>query len=567
MRRLTLFAFLFLLALPLHAQFNPWVNQGTVIGTGVVASPGQPTVIYEANPQLISANGDGKVFKMWYENVASPYGIYYAESNTGLPGDWTQDSGNPIIALIGGGVKVFKNSTTYYLYAGPGNFSGTAIFAYTCTDGTGTNFVLQNATAVVPGSAGAWDSYLVEQLGVNAVVGGTWYGYYTGTKSGVNGYLEGLATSTDGLTWSKDAGNPIASMSGGTLANGQPYLGSSNFTFTKVGATYYGWSQTEDTAFPEAVSAGYNLPSDIMRWSAPAANGPWTPLGTFTYYRTVASEGVGSGKGQVADPSIVFALGNAYLFYTAVSDGTNELTTGVINGAVATGVSATQLVSSYEGVQNVPIMAGPSLNLNILAHDNFTRANANPIAGNWTAFSSTSGYTTAQILSDVFTSSTVGTNSDSYWNALSWANNQWSQITVAADANTSYVGAFVRASTAGALTTYRPYWVGTLGSPGTWSLQRVVAGSYAGIATGTLTMSASDTLLSVAIGTNIMLYWDGLLMANVSDSNISSGAPGATTNPSTAFTDTSISAWSGGSFTNAPAIPQIGGNAFWFGLP
>lgn len=549
MRRFLPLLLLLFCPLPASAQFNPWVNQGTVISTSVVASPGQPNVFYEANPQLISANGDGKVFKMWYDNAASPYGLYYAESNDGLT--WTQDPGNPIVAGLVA-VKLFKYGTTYYLYANPG-WGGTAIKAYTCTDGTGTNFTLQNSTALVSGSGGAWDSAGLEQLGVAAVVSGTWYGYYTGWDSAFVGYLSGLATSTDGLTWASDSGNPIAALDAGTLANGQPYLGSGNFTFAKVGATYYTWSQTATTSFPGSLTVAFNLPSDIMRWSAPAANGPWTPLGTLTYYRTVASEGVGDGLGQVADPSIVFALGNAYLFYTAVANGTIEATTGVINAAIATGTTPAQLVSSYEGVRNVPIAVNPSLNLNVLASDDFLRADANPIGGNWSPFQSSPGYTTAQLLSHAFASSTVA-NSDSFWNALSWANDQWSQITVGVCAASSTVGIDLRASTSGALNVYRLFWTGSTGSPGTWTIQTVVSGSYDPRLSGTLTVNVGDTLTGVVVGTNIMFYWNGLLLGILSDSSVGSGAPGALVNPTTSVSNATITSWSGGNFKDAPTI-------------
>jgi hypothetical protein len=109
-------------------SFNTWASQG------------QATVLFEGNSQL--GLGAGNVFKMWYVNVASPFGLYYAESLNGT--SWTQSPSNPIIAGVGCGPKVFKHNGTYYLYVGPGNFSGTSISAYTSTDGV--TWTLQNAS-------------------------------------------------------------------------------------------------------------------------------------------------------------------------------------------------------------------------------------------------------------------------------------------------------------------------------------------------------------------------------------------------------------------------------------
>src|ERR1035437_2232657 len=158
MRRLLHFAFLFLLAVPLHATNNYWQRQGTVIShVSTTFYPGQPNVLFEGGSQL--GLGAGNVFKMWYENATSPYGIYYAESLDGTT--WTQDPSNPIIAAVGGGVKIFKHAGTYYLYGGP-NWSGSVIYAYTSTNGV--TWTLQNAIALVPSQT--WENGGIYQLAV-----------------------------------------------------------------------------------------------------------------------------------------------------------------------------------------------------------------------------------------------------------------------------------------------------------------------------------------------------------------------------------------------------------------
>jgi hypothetical protein len=546
-----------------HAAINYWQPLGTVINKAAGFSPGQPTVLYEGNSQL--GLGAGNVFKMWYDNVASPYGIYYAESLDGTI--WTEDPLNPIIAAVGGGTKVFKNGSTYYLYCGPGNFSGTAISAYTSSDGV--TWTLQNATALTPTQT--WEGSGVYQLTVCDVVGGTWYGYYSGGSNGTPVYGTGMATSTDGLTWTKPS-NPsrVDSMSTGTFLSGAPWTGGGNFTFAKVNGRYYGWSQTTQKNYPNAVLPVYSLPSDIMRWSAPSAAGPWTPTGTLTYYRNASTEGVNSGKGQVADPTILEVAGVTHLFYTAVPDGTAEATTGYINHATASAPLAT-LVNTYEGVQNIPIPfpgGTKSLNFGLLASDNFTRADANPIGGNWTRFSSSAGFVAAQLLSNSFASSTVNSNPDSFWNAATWPNDQWSQITIKAlGTSTDTVLPLLRVNTSGVLTAYRIHWTGKAGTTSASIIdQRLASGTYTDLTdrTPSVVLQIGDAITACVVGAVIDVYLNGYLVSVVVDATpITSGAAGASVDPAAAIANAELSAWAGGNANVIPNYPSSG--ALFFG--
>src|SRR6185437_6686549 len=227
-------------------SFNVWQPQGAVIShSSTTIYPANPNVLYEGTSQL---GLSGTVFKMWYCNIQTPFGIYYAESSDGV--SWTQDSGNPIISS-GYYPKVFKNGGTYYLYC---NSSANAnVRAYTSTDGV--TWTLQNATALTPTQS--WENSAVYQLCVAGIDSrGTWWGYYSGGNANNSGYLEGQATSTDGVNWTKNPSNPVASMSSGTLSSGASWLGSSNFAFEKVGNTYYGWSQIQLINCPGAPGPG-----------------------------------------------------------------------------------------------------------------------------------------------------------------------------------------------------------------------------------------------------------------------------------------------------------------------
>jgi hypothetical protein len=546
----------------MSTQFNQWIDQGTVLTAGSGTAE-QPTVLYEGNPQIISPNADGNVFKMWFTtgDASTPTGINYAESNNGTT--WTQYGSNPVLASMWGG-RVFKNSGTYYLYCSAGLFHTIQCF----TSSNGLTWIQQNATAVVVSGSG-WDSYGVGQLNVCGKIGGTWYGYYWGVALDGGPFLTGQVTSTDLINWVKSAGNPVAAFTSGTLGSGQTWEGECALGFIQLGGNYYAYGQVQPVSYPGATSVAA-LPSDLMRFSASSPAGPWTALTTaFPFMRTQASEGVNTIDGQVADPCIIQVTlpGGSpavYLYYSATAEGQSG-DNYTVNCAIAS-VPYSSLAQGYEGVQNFPLSGDPSLNLSVLASDNFQRANANPIGGNWSPLSTTGSWAAAQLLSDLVTGTTLGDGCDSYWNALSWANDQWSMVTVHTN-TASYVGCGVRYNTSGTQTGYRLFWNGAaLGSSGTLTLQKVISGGFTSIGTLTLTMNVGDTLLLCAIGTQLLAYWNGLLLMAYTDSAIASGAPGFVVVAETAVTNAGISAWSGGTFQNAPNPFTIGGGMSNAGL-
>ena len=123
------------------------------------------------------------------------------------------------------------------------------------------------------------------------------------------------------------------------------------------------------------------------------------------------------------DPYLIEANGNVYIYWTRTTTPGFQLGA---NMSVAYNTTLAQLVAGYEGVYGFPI-PGFNFNLNTLASDNFQRADANPIGGNWTQIHSAAGYTTSQIASNLVEPSAAGSWADSYDNAVAFPNDQWSQ--------------------------------------------------------------------------------------------------------------------------------------------
>lgn len=511
-------------------------------------SPQQPNVLYESGAKILTPNADGKIFKMVFTTGADPnYNLNYAESNDGK--SWTRYGANPVLAQHWGS-RVFKRDGTYYLYCSSKVFT-TNIQVYTSTDLI--SWTLQNASAITT-SASGWDSVALGQFNVLTIdSNGVWWGYFWAINllnfSTIR-YNAGLATSLDGINWTKGLNNPVNSLNNGVLGNGTSWTGSFAGYFANINGQYYCWSQMTQSGYP---GAGTALPTDILRWSASNPAGPWTPLSNIAYSRTIVSEGQNSRLGQVADPSLVEVNGSTYIYYSATSDGTASNLYQINVGKAP--LTMAQLVQTFEGVVNVPVSGNPTLNLQTLASDNFLRVDANPIGGNWSPLSTTSNFGTAQILSGKAASSAIGKNSDSWWNALPWAPDQWSQAVVSSCSAASFVGINLRNNTANAISAYRVYWTGALGTSGTWAIQSIIAGVGTNLASGSLTLNAGDAMMATVIGTTLCFYLNGILVGIAAgNTDQVSGPPGFLLNPATAVVNAEITSWTGGSFAASPII-------------
>lgn len=528
------------------ATVGVWAPQGAVLSTINSSAPQQANVLYKSGALILSPNPDGKIFKMWVGTSAGG-GFNYAESNDGI--SWTAYSSNPVIASAGISYgRIFMNGSTYYLYISFNPTGGGAIAAYTSPDGV--TWTLKNANAITVGGAGAWDHVSVWASGVMDVVNGTWYLTYAGSAAIPQAsYPCGLATSTDGINWTKYSGNPI--INDGSI--------SANFNFRKVNGIYYGWTQYVPAGVP-AVSNG--LPSDIGRYTATSPQGPWTNPAVPTAYRTLTSEGPGY-EGELGDPSLVEANGNVYMYTTAKVNGLSA-GGGTINLFIASSTTIAQLITGYEGIINVPFPGTGGFELNLVqqAADNFQRADANPISGNWTQLFVGSGWGPLQIVSHAVEAASTSTNAADWYNGISWTPyaDQWSTVQVGVTNAGVFNEASVRNNESGVNTKYRAYFDNSGGGNGL-SFAKIVSGTNTvllHITTG-FTTSVGDNFTICVIGSKISVFQNRNLWGVITDTAIASGAPGMEIYTTT-LANSKISAWSGGSFQSTPPIPSSGGS-------
>ncbi|MFH1720671.1 MAG: DUF2341 domain-containing protein [Patescibacteria group bacterium] len=297
-----------------------WTRQGTVLSASTAPEDSnvyEPTVIYEGSPQILS--GQTNVFKMWYSGGWNSPNLNYAESTDGI--SWTKYGSNPIISAHNRSY-VFKSGSTYYLYAA--NTANTQIDLYTSSDGV--NFTLDTSSVIAIGSTGQWDASHIANLEIWIEGSNSWKMLY---EASGDVWKIGLATSTDGRTWTKSASNPVISETG---SRGGPWI-------NKIGSTYYLWVHGSPTG---------GLPTDLYRYTSTDLV-TWTnsPVGIVLARRT-SDEGVGTSVGQVADPTYLEYNGSVYVWYAASSDGTSQSAGQHIKLAIASGKTFNDLIASNE---------------------------------------------------------------------------------------------------------------------------------------------------------------------------------------------------------------------------
>lgn len=248
--------------------------------TGVV----EPSVIYE-----------GGVWKMWYRGFnATDAVLGYSTSPDGL--NYT-DQGYVTTLNFGWCPNVKKIDGTYYLIWSSGAGGPTpAFYRKTSADGITWSAAV---SILVNGSAAAWDGV----PGNNEFwkEGSTWYMIYEAKGVVSGGWRLGLATSSDGLTWTKYAGNPVFGNASGDSAGG-PYI-------QKYDGVYYmsyHYSQVDGTV----TDIGMVQSTDLITWTKS------------TFYTQLAREQtIANEAKQVADPFIISAGGKNLLYFEGVTTG------------------------------------------------------------------------------------------------------------------------------------------------------------------------------------------------------------------------------------------------------
>ncbi len=187
-----------------------------------VLRPGTAGAWDENMDEIVAIRHDGSLYKMWYEGYATggPTQLGYATSPDGLV--WTKAAANPVLSAGGAGAWDQNDMTRYKIVKTPGGY----LLAYT--------------------------------------------GYLTNAQIGI-------ATSPDGVTWTKAAGNPVIPLAAGTFyeagaADADLQYDGSFFRMTLNGYNAGGLTQLGQAySFDGAAWTVPAAPNPILAAGAPAA--------------------------------------------------------------------------------------------------------------------------------------------------------------------------------------------------------------------------------------------------------------------------------------------------------
>ncbi|MBN8218667.1 MAG: hypothetical protein J0L75_18650 [Spirochaetes bacterium] len=280
---------------------------------------GSPEVIQEADGfRMVYAQG-GKDDKGRIGMATSSDGVAWSKFGGGAPvfdvgpagawDSWFLDT--PCLAKAGGVYHL------YYFGSRSNGTPGASIGLATTTDGT--HFTRSASNPVLgPGPSNAWDGNWVESP-VVLVEGGAWKMYYTGIDAKWQIRI-GLATSTDGVLWTKYSGNPVLDV--GKTGAWDDFAAAVPAVLKK-GSTwqifYCSLSHAEAILGMRAPKIGYAASADGLQWTRYEGNpiltawdiylqpdGPYNPCALFDekagqykmWYET------GTGFGMATAPAI-----------------------------------------------------------------------------------------------------------------------------------------------------------------------------------------------------------------------------------------------------------------------
>lgn len=513
------------------AQDGVWQKQGVIlepiasdINTGAT-SLNSGTNDFWVLPNESGIVLSGTVFAGWYWSQS---GINYVESKDGK--SWTRYASNPVIAT-GSYAKVLHVGSTYYLYCQTNASAETiGIKVYTSTDRV--SWSLRSSTVIVPGTVGAWDAsglYLFSPFYYN----GTFYALYSGLNaSGL--WALGLATSADGITWTKSGSNPVYNAGAGTFSE-SPIL---------VESTWYVWVPivpAGEVASANPTQSARLKSTNLTSWSLDCVSVRMTEL----------AEGVNTTLGAAYPNCVVVIGGKVYLYYNQTNQNEVSSSGGLwqISLAIAPASSIAALVQFPEdAVQQT-------------ANDTFQRGS---LGSNWTI---PTGASALQIASNKLEPSATGVRCFAAYTAGGiGSGSQYAEVTIATLTGTNdQVGPAVFLQT-GSVSGYIGFLSGTIGSIQSGQpIFKFVNGVATGLGpTVAYTPQLGDVVRLIVIpgsdGSNILrLYQNGFLLVEAQDyaASFTSGYPGANAFNSTAVADSQMSAWAGGHANQLPNYPSV----------
>lgn len=213
MKKISIVLFVFIVANVFTSGFR--TTLGSTVGVTWVKYPGNPLNLGTSLtwPWVVY---DGQMFKMWYTNLteqSDAQNICFADSSDGI--DWTRhgmvlnkgEAGSWDSGAIMGAVILYDGTTYKMWYLGMALVRACSVGYATSSDGIHWSKDSGNPV-MTPGGNGGWDNWHIAQISI--IFNGThyimWYGAQAVPDCNV---AMGVAISVDGVSWTKYQGNPV----------------------------------------------------------------------------------------------------------------------------------------------------------------------------------------------------------------------------------------------------------------------------------------------------------------------------------------------------------------------
>lgn len=254
-----------------------WLTGWTYRKSISISRPSGAVTNYQMKLNLRRASGNDTVSEgyLGQKPLENLYDIRFTKANGETLLDcWREFSGifpyspyasNPILSPTGGEdhttfACVLKDGSTYhmyYMYHDAGN--AFQIGHATSSDGKSWTKDTANNPIFVKGTSGKFDDFEVRTPMVWKE-GSTWYMIYTGyTTAGGGAFAIGLATSLNGISWTRqNSGNAVLSSSSGWDANQ-----CENWGVIKIGSVYYLWYNRVAVTR----QSGLATSTDLINWT------------------------------------------------------------------------------------------------------------------------------------------------------------------------------------------------------------------------------------------------------------------------------------------------------------
>jgi uncharacterized repeat protein (TIGR01451 family) len=254
-------------------------DSGVITWTGSLNAGGLVTVTFGATVSQTASLGTSIVNTAIISGGGETFNRTATFNIDGQACNLTKYAGNPVLKVGANGAWddaaiwrpiVLKEGSIYKMWYSASDGTTRRIGLATSPNGITWTKSISNPV-LAPGSVGAWDSIGVYAPSV-IFDGGVYKMWYAGNW----GFSSiGYATSPDGITWTKSAYNPVLS--------GQGYYGNGYWeaevtepTVIKVGTTYHLWYVGNDGTI---LRIGHATSTDGLNWVKDAAN-PVLNLGT-----------------------------------------------------------------------------------------------------------------------------------------------------------------------------------------------------------------------------------------------------------------------------------------------